>query len=270
MTRQLGAVRKYLFLARQSAQEALEYRLALLTSLGVTLLQVAALYYLWTAVYSETIRLGGLSRRQTLTYLCVAFAVNQLVGWGVENNIGRAIRDGSIAMELLMPLDHQFAKFWAAAGTIIIQGGMLSVLTIAVALSLLDITPPAGVSAAFFFAVSITLSALIAFSLAYLTSMIFFWTSSPFGVLEVKRLVVDALSGALIPLTFFPDQVRGILLALPFGAIVHSPVAIYLGLLSGRDCLRTLLIQLCWAIALWFAGRLLFAWAVRRLTVHGG
>ncbi|MEW6231663.1 MAG: ABC-2 family transporter protein [Chloroflexota bacterium] len=263
-------MRKYLFIIQQSFQRALAYRASFVLGLGVPLLQVAALYYFWTAVYAGATRPGGLSRHQMITYLCVAFAVNQLVGWGVETSIGRAIRDGSIATELLKPLDYQLYKLCEASGYMLLQGLLIALLTFALAIWLLGIAVPATLVNLMLFLLSVALGVLVAFSLSYVTGLAFFWTTNWWGLTQTKRWLVDMLSGALVPLVFFPEWLRGIALALPFQAIVHTPLTIYLGLLPEAGRLQALLAQLFWAVALWFAARLLFAQAIKRVTVQGG
>jgi ABC-2 type transport system permease protein len=200
----------------------------------------------------------------------VAFAVNQLVGWGVESNIGRAIRDGSIAMELLKPLDYQLYKLSEAAGDMLLNGLLVALLAFALAIGLLGIAVPATVVNLMLFLLSVALGVLVAFSLSYITGLAFFWTTNWWGLTQTKRWLVDIFSGALVPLVFFPEWLRGIALALPFQAIVHTPLAIYLGLLLEAGRLQALLVQLFWAVALWFTARLLFAQAIKRVTVQGG
>lgn len=263
-------MRKYLFIILQSYQRALAYRAAFVLGLGTSLLRVAALYYFWMAVYAGATRLAGLSLHQMITYLCVAFAVNHLIGWGVEGNIGRAIRDGSIAMELLKPLDYQLYKLCEAGGAVLLEGLLVALLTFALGIGLLGIARPADLVTFLLFLVSVGLSGLVAFSLSYITGLALFWTTNWWGLTQTKRWLVDILSGALVPLVFFPGWLRGIALALPFQAIVHTPLAIYLGLLPEDARLQALLVQLFWAIALWFAARLLFAQAIKRVTVQGG
>lgn len=263
-------MRKYLFIVLQSFQRALAYRAAFFFGLGVSLLQVAALYYFWMAVYAGATRLGGFSWHQMITYLCVAFAVNQLISWGIEISIGRAIRDGSIAMELLKPLDYQLYKLCEAGGSVLLQGLLVALLTFVLAIGLLGIALPGDLTTYLLFLVSVGLSVLIAFSLSYITGLAFFWTTNYWGLMHIRRWLVDLLSGALVPLVFLPEWLQGIVLALPFQAIVHTPLSIYLGLLPEADRLQALLVQLLWAIALWFTARLLFAQAIKRVTVQGG
>jgi len=173
-------------------------------------------------------------------------------------------------MELLKPLDYQLYKLCEAGGAVFLEGLLVALLTFALAIGLLGITLPSDLAAFLLFLASVGLSALIAFLLSYITSLAFFWTTNYWGLMHTRRWAVDLLSGALVPLIFFPDWLRGIALALPFQAIVHTPLSIYLGLLTEAGRLQTLLVQLFWAIILWFAARLLFAQAIKRITVQGG
>jgi ABC-2 type transport system permease protein len=71
-------------------------------------------------------------------------------------------------------------------------------------------------------------------------------------------------------LTFFPDWLRLTAEWLPFQGIVFVPTAIYLGHLSMMQSIHAVALQAGWVAALWWAGRLGWHWAVRKVTIHGG
>jgi ABC-2 type transport system permease protein len=103
-----------------------------------------------------------------------------------------------------------------------------------------------------------------------MVALLCFWTTNGVGLLWGQIAVMNVLSGALIPLALFPDWLRPAVLALPFQAVVHTPVAIYLGDLTGEALLWALGGQRFWVVALWWLARLLWIPASRALTVQGG
>lgn len=90
------------------------------------------------------------------------------------------------------------------------------------------------------------------------------------GLVRTRIAVTNLLSGALIPIEFFPSGLQSIAEFSPFPAAVYTPVSIYLGNLAGGDLWTAIGVQVIWVIALWYVARLLWKPAVRVLVVQGG
>jgi ABC-2 type transport system permease protein len=78
------------------------------------------------------------------------------------------------------------------------------------------------------------------------------------------------LSGQLVPLVYWPEGLRDIVVWLPFAGLVQTPVEVFLGKASGAELAGLLALQVGWGVALLGACRLLLALAVRRVVVQGG
>ena len=102
----------------------------------------------------------------------------------------------------------------------------------------------------------------LAFSLCF--SFVFYLST-------VKEIIILGLSGALIPLQFFPETLQGILFMLPFQAIYHTPLMM---LTQPNQPLSVFLpmlaIQVVWAVVLYALTRLFFEQAVKVLRIAGG
>jgi len=86
----------------------------------------------------------------------------------------------------------------------------------------------------------------------------------------LRIAIMNLLSGALIPLTFFPPWLRTFAFALPFQGIVYIPASLYLGRSEGQAALQLICLQVLWVVVLWVCGRALWSRAVRQVTIHGG
>jgi ABC-2 type transport system permease protein len=82
--------------------------------------------------------------------------------------------------------------------------------------------------------------------------------------------VVLFFSGMAIPIRFFPHVLRELCYALPFAAVIQTPVDVWLGKRHGAALAGMLALQLFWAVVLLAVGRLLLARATRRLVIQGG
>ncbi len=138
------------------------------------------------------------------------------------------------------------------------------------ALVVFGIAPPASPLAALGFAASLVGAFLVAFSLDFLLMILAFWTYSAGGIIYAKRAGLDLLAGSIVPLTLFPDWLRGVALALPFQSLAYTPISIYLGRIGGAAIWWSILVQLGWATVLVLLTRLVWLRALRRLTIQGG
>ena len=74
----------------------------------------------------------------------------------------------------------------------------------------------------------------------------------------------------MLPLSFYPLWFQKLSTVLPFQASVYLPTQIFLGRISGREAVHTLLLQVVWVVILWFLAKILFRFAVRKVTIQGG
>ena len=87
----------------------------------------------------------------------------------------------------------------------------------------------------------------------------------------MKETVVMLLAGAVIPLPFFPEDIRKVIELLPFQAIYNLPLKILIDKsLTACDYGLILLQQLFWLVVLFIISRLCFKKASKAITVNGG
>ena len=94
------------------------------------------------------------------------------------------------------------------------------------------------------------------------------YTESTWGINMVKECIVLLLSGASIPLAFFPAGLRNIVQYLPFRCIYDTPLSVLLqknGYTWGTGLLSSLLLQLAWCIALGIIGSVFWRVSLKKI-----
>ena len=87
----------------------------------------------------------------------------------------------------------------------------------------------------------------------------------------MKEVIVLLLSGATIPLAFFPHAFQTVVMYLPFQAIYNVPLQILISdSLSFVDYGKYLGIQAFWSLVMILLARLFFRHASKVITVNGG
>jgi ABC-2 type transport system permease protein len=122
-----------------------------------------------------------------------------------------------------------------------------------------------------FFPISLVLAFLISFHFDYLVGLTSFYTESIWGISTTKEILIAVLSGALLPLQFFPEALQRILMVLPFQTIYYTPLMMVTEPDRGAVVfLQMLGVQAVWTIVTYVLCRLFFNHAVKVLRVAGG
>ena len=120
------------------------------------------------------------------------------------------------------------------------------------------------------FIISMAAALIIISACCMLIYAITFYLLAPNGITLVISSVADFLSGAVIPLMFFPEPLRRIAELLPFASMQDLPLRIYGGELAYMEAIHVILLQLFWAIVLIALGKWLLKQVLKRVVVQGG
>ena len=122
-----------------------------------------------------------------------------------------------------------------------------------------------------FFVISIVIAISIFYSIDFIVGTICLYTESIWGINIMKQVIVLLLSGATIPIAFFPEPLKTIVYFLPFQAIYNGPLTILLS--DGKDMslvLKTLGIQIIWAAIMFAVSKIFWKISIKQITVNGG
>jgi ABC-2 type transport system permease protein len=114
--------------------------------------------------------------------------------------------------------------------------------------------------------VSVVLAVVVSFALRFLYNLPAFWLLDIRGVVLLVVSVNLFFSGAIVPVAYFPGWLKTVADALPFAAILQTPVDVWLG----KAHVWLIGLQVVWAAVLFALGRLVLARATRKLVVQGG
>ena len=263
-------MRGYLAVLRGAIAIGLVYRFGFMFTIIGNILYMCVAYFLWASIYSNTTTLHGLTLNQTFIYVALGSTVFVLLKTYADWEIAHEIEDGSISMYLTKPMGYLSYVFSISLGLVLTNLAAVTIPT------LLLLTLVFKVNFAFgpgllLFPISLFLAFTISYFFDCVTGLCAFYTESIWGISATKEIVISVLSGALVPLQFFPDTLQKILLALPFQAIYHTPLM----LITRPDqdwgtMLSMLGVQVIWVVILFGATRLFYNQAIKVLRVAGG
>ena len=265
-------LKKYLTLTRAGIIEALQFRLSFVILVVGNLLYLIVTYFLWKAIYASvgTDVVNGMTFTDTLIYLVLATALYGFLEMYLVWEIGRNIQSGKIVLDLLKPMQYRRYLFWSYSGTFVTHFFFTFLPTFIVVSVVTHGAIPLGINLVWFL-LSAVLAVVINFSIDFIIGTVCLYTESIWGINIMKQVVVLLLSGATIPLAFFPDRLRAVVNCLPFQSIYNAPLTLLLNARPDMQTVCTTLgIQLFWAAALTLLSLAFWNRSLRQITVNGG
>ena len=256
--------------AKINIKSILSYVSAAWGALVVTILQIFVFYYIWMAIYGGKPLLNGINKEQMITYIIFSRVMYTQITWGYISTIGQKIHTGEIAMDLLRPIDFQTFMCASRLGDFIGFGAMTALPAVLISAVFLGIYLPHTPLTYLYFILSLFMSIIISFFVEFFLGLITFYTAYSWGLETLHEALVSFLSGALVPLEFFPAWLKSIVNVLPFKDMMYTPISIYLGLVKGSQIWESLLFQFFWIVLLFLLSRLFFLFSIRKVTVQGG
>lgn len=273
MIRELSArVKQYLALIRGSIMEGLTFRTSTIVSIIGNLIYLVIIYFLWKAIYdsSPTDVVNGMTFHDTLVYLVLASAMFNFLDTFVVWEIGRSYQTGELVEFLVKPIDYQIFLFFSRLGNCVVAFVITFLPTFFVIYFVTRGSFALGVNLVFF-VVSILLALVINYLVDFFVGTICMYTQSIWGINIMKEVVVSLLSGATIPLAFFPEKIRMVVEYMPFQAIYHTPLHILTDRsMTVADDLGSIGIQIFWVFVMILISKMFWKRSMRIMTVNGG
>jgi ABC-2 type transport system permease protein len=277
---QAVAIRPVLAFARLAFTDLLAYRMRYVVGIVNYVIYMGVQYFLWSAVYSSRPEGAPKIADYDFSRLVTYFAVGWIVRVSYYNNIDREMADrvsqGDIALDLLRPVSLLERYYGQAVGEGTMRFVFMGLPTALIFFPVFGVAGPSfgsgaeGVAVAAAFAAACVLAFHAFFLLNFVVGTCTVFFEKIRGLLWTKFVLIQFLSGLLVPFDLFPGWAKAILEALPFRAMAYGPLQIYLGNARGAGIALELAIEAAWVGILYVAARWLWNRARRRLLVHGG
>jgi viologen exporter family transport system permease protein len=260
----------YLAILRGSLMVGVIYRFGFIFNILGNIIYMTVVYFLWRSIYSNATTLRGLTFHETFLYVALGSAVFILLKTYADWLISFEIREGMIAIYLTKPVDYQLYSLANSLGGMLMNLAAITVPTVVMLVFVFRVPLQLG-PGLLLFPFSLALAFLLSFNFDYFIGILGFYSESIWGMSITKEMFITVLSGALIPLQFFPDWLQRILLRLPFQAIYHTPLMMITRPNQDLNALLSMLgIQVVWVVVAFILTRLFYNQAVKVLRVAGG
>nr|WP_245347440.1 ABC-2 family transporter protein [Cohnella lubricantis] len=248
----------------------LAYRVNYYSGIVIYAINIGAYYFMWKAIYGSAETLGGFTVAQMTTYIAVSWMARAFYFNNLDREISNEIRDGSVAVQMTRPISYLMVKMMQGLGEGVFRLLLLMVPGMIVVTFMFPVSLPTDPVRWVIFFVMIWFSFLINTQLNLMTGLFAFFVENNEGLMRMKRVLIDLLSGVILPMAFFPGWAQAALNWLPFPAITYLPSSVFTGRLAGGDVWNALAVQAIWFAVLIVPILLMWRAARRRLFVQGG
>ncbi|MEK4362120.1 ABC-2 family transporter protein [Paenibacillus sp. FSL M8-0212] len=263
------SVKSNLIIARQTFLNSMVFRTNYIIDIVVDLIFVLLSIMLWTTIFKDNPSQNITSLATLITYVGLTKIVAQIdmkFVWDIQSRI----LSGEIAIELVRPIKLRTYLFAQELGRYFNNLLIKTIPLYVLIYFLFGIDLPKSFSAVLLFILSIFLSYILLFNLNYITALAAFWITKLFSLSVFKDQTIRLLSGAIVPLWFFPDWLFSITKYLPFAGIVFLPLNIYLGKVSTTETIEAFMLQIIWILITTFIGSMMWKKIVSNLAINGG
>lgn len=263
-------MKTYLYIAKLRMQTMLAYRMEVLTYTIMQALIMLSVGFFWKAAYGGTEVAHGVSGNSMITYTIISAIMGSMYYMGVEDRISDAVKTGSIATDMIKPV-NLFGMYLAEdMGNLVICFFRSTLPIFIVALFIFGLPVPASAQHFLLFIPSFVLGYGINWTFSALFAMIAFTAIDLGPAFSVKYHFVNMLSGAMIPIWFFPTWLRTVVNCLPFVYMFQTPLGIYIGKYNISESLQALGIQAIWLAVLTVIVIIAQKRIEKRVLVQGG
>ncbi len=273
MKKQLSS-KKYISFFRLRFAVGLQYRSAALAGIFTQFMWGAMEILIFNAFYTTDPKAFPMTLSATVSYIWLQQAFLAFFStWQFEEEIFDTITNGNIAYELARPID--IYQVWLSRSVALrMAKGFLRCFPLLFFAVLLPapygIAAPESILSFVLFLITLALGLFVTVAYTTLIYVLTMFLISPQGLRILAVSVTELCSGAIIPLPFFPDNIRRVMETLPFASMQNVPLRVYSGDLAGTELLFALSMQLFWLTMLLVIGKVLCNKALKQIAVQGG
>jgi ABC-2 type transport system permease protein len=265
-------IKKYIPFLRANIMQMFIYRGTVWLWLLVDVFQFTMMIFLWKSVYQYQEAINGFSFNQMLVYFLLTNVFMVFTDVEAIFNISEEIREGRISLYLIKPISYKRRLFYEILGRtmgllilllpiVVIFGTILTfIFSIVWTITLIDVLLAL---------VFIPLIFILMYEVSFLFGTIAIYTTNVFGVVIFMSVLVRVVSGQLIPLALYPENLRNIISYMPFQFISYPPLLL-LNKLGTEQAIKGILLLIGWIIIFKIISHYLFKFSMKKMVVFGG
>lgn len=260
----------YIAFLRQSFKERFAYRMNSYLMLLSTSIKLLILVSVWSILLKNNIVVKGIDLQNMISYVIIITLIESLTRSNMGFRMAEKVRDGSIAIDLIRPVNFKFYLFAEDLGDNCFRL-VFSALPACIFVGILfGFTLPDQAATLPLFLISLVNGLILIYYINYLLGLLSFWFKDSEYVEWFLHAFMTLFAGGIVPLWFYPDLLYKISKFLPFRLVMFDPLSIYLEKVSYGGSLKIILSQIAWIFAMMMLGKYVWKKAQEKITIQGG
>ncbi|MCL1849344.1 MAG: ABC-2 family transporter protein [Clostridiales bacterium] len=190
--------------------------------------------------------------------------------YDMMRGINASVLDGSISLRLLLPLGFRTHYFLSQVSENLFWSIYNNLPPILVAVVFFGLRFDFTVQRLGLYCVSVALAICLNFCYSFIMGMSVIWLRNSFFLENLSGVFYRLLSGAVVPIWFFPSWLRTASAYLPFRYTMFEPIAILLGKTPMERIPAVLGTQLLWLAILYGFSWLIWSSGRKHMMIQGG
>lgn len=250
-------------------RSSLVYRFGTVLSILNIFINLLIQIAIWKAVYltgvtdAVSMQLGDM-----IPYAICSSFVSLFVNTNVIEKINNQIKTGAITIDLIKPISFGYLMFSESVG-MILSNVVLQFPVIAIFIFVyrdLFVNCYFGI----FFFISVMASMVLYFLISYCVGLVGFWYLEMWHLRRLVDGIIKILSGAVIPLAFFPNMLSSILKWMPLRCLYDIPIHMMLDNNEYSTCIKNVLFQCIWIVFFYLLKEIIYKKGIKKIEVQGG
>lgn len=266
-------MKKYYYILKMGVLNSIEYRFNFFVNLLNVFIPVIVGFFVWKSIYSGSISeiINGYRFHELVIYILVASIVSQIVSTGFEDQMSTEIRRGELDKYICKPFSYYLYKLCFFIGDKLIKllVGVPILLVVYIIYSYVFSENIQCYNILLFLS-SVCISGLINYAIFFSVACIGFWSSETWGIILAFRIVINILSGGVLPLDLLGEIVNKLSYLLPFRYTIQFPSEILLNKYSVKEILTGLIIQVIFLGVTWLIAHVMWQSGNKKYMAFGG
>nr|WP_209068285.1 ABC-2 family transporter protein [Arthrobacter pigmenti] len=214
--------------------------------------------------------IGGYSPVEAATYVWLGQALLGPIGLFGSAELSRRVKSGDVTVDLLRSV-NLIGSYWAQdLGRAVFDFLPRGVPPLVVGALVTGLSLPTSFGPYALGFLSILAAISLTFMGFFIMNLLSFWVVEIRGFWMLYMVLMNLLSGFLVPVSWFPGWLADFARATPFPSMLQTPVDILAGRVDGGESVLLVAIQLLWLAALLAVAHFMVRFGSRKLVIQGG
>ncbi|MDR2044210.1 MAG: ABC-2 family transporter protein [Clostridium sp.] len=254
------------------AVNSFNQRYAYMSGVWIQILGGVLFVFMQGSLWRTLIQTGyaQVTLKEMMSFVVINAFVGYATNFRVTSIISDRVRDGMIAMDLILPVGLKGKLFFENIGANLFDLAFSGIPGLFTGALLCGVVIPVGNFNLVFFSITVLLGVAISYHMIYLFGLSAFWLINPWYIPILVGGLTKLFGGSVIPLWFYPHWLLSLCAILPFRFISYEPIQIYLGRYGANQAMNCVLMQILWLVIFMVTEKLVWLKANKKIFVQGG